>query len=49
MIFRFMLSDNLESAPYIKLLADATLRTIRFKLTLSMLINLVAITLSDAP
>lgn len=41
-----LMSDNLESVPYIKRLADATLRTIRFNLTVSMLINLVAITLS---
>lgn len=41
-----LMSDNLESVPYIKRLADATLRTIRFNLTLSMLINLVAISLS---
>lgn len=41
-----LMSDNLDSVPYIKRLADATLRTIRFNLSLSMLINLVAITLS---
>lgn len=41
-----LMTDNLESVPYIKRLADATLRTIRFNLTLSMLINLMAIILS---
>lgn len=41
-----LLSDDLTCIPYIKRLADATLRTIRFNLSLSMLINLVAMILS---
>lgn len=41
-----LMTDDLSSIPYIKRLANATLRTIRFNLTLSMLINTVAIALS---
>lgn len=41
-----LLAEDLRSIPYIKRLADATLRTIRLNLTLSMLINLAAIVLS---
>ncbi len=41
-----LLNDDLRCIPYIKRLADATLRTIRFNLSLSMLINIVGITLS---
>lgn len=41
-----LMTDDLNSVPYIKRLADATINTIRFNLTVSMLINLVAITLS---
>ena len=41
-----LMTDDLSSVPYVKRLADATLRTIRFNLTVSMLINTAAITLS---
>lgn len=41
-----LMSDNLETIPYIKRLANAMLRTICFNLTVSMMINLVAISLS---
>lgn len=41
-----LMTDDLTCVPYIKRLADATLNTIRFNLTVSMLINIVAITLS---
>lgn len=41
-----LLTEDLRCIPYIKRLADATLCTIRFNLSLSMLINLVAIVLS---
>lgn len=41
-----LLSDDLRCIPYLKRLANATLRTIRFNLSLSMLINAVAIILS---
>lgn len=41
-----LLTEDLRSIPYIKRLADATLRTIRLNLTLSMLINLAGIVLS---
>ena len=41
-----LMNDDLGCVPYIKRLAVATLHTIRFNLTLSLLINAVAITLS---
>lgn len=41
-----LMTDDLSCVPYVKRLADATLRTIRFNLTVSMLINTAAITLS---
>lgn len=41
-----LMNDDLGCVPYIKRLANATLRTIRFNLVLSLLINAVAITLS---
>lgn len=41
-----LLSEDLRCIPYIKRLADAALRTIRFNLSLSLLINLAAIILS---
>lgn len=43
-----LLSDDLSRIPYLKRLADATLRTIRLNLALSLLINLVGIILSVA-
>ncbi len=41
-----LMTNDLSCIPYIKRLADATIRTIHFNLTVSMLINIVAITLS---
>ena len=41
-----LMQHDLCCVPYIKRLANATLRTIRFNLTLSLLLNAVAITLS---
>ncbi len=41
-----LMHHDLGCVPYIKRLANATLRTIRFNLTLSLLLNAVAITLS---
>lgn len=41
-----LMTNDLSCIPYIKRLADATLSTIHFNLTVSMLINIVAITLS---
>lgn len=41
-----LMTDDLCCVPYIKRLANATLNTIHFNLTASMIINLVAITLS---
>lgn len=41
-----LISDNLESLPYLKWLSNATVGTIRFSITLSMVINFAAIVLS---
>lgn len=41
-----LMSDDLSKIPYLKRLSDATVRTIRFSISLSMLINFVAVTLS---
>lgn len=41
-----LLSDNIGKIPYIKRLATATVKTIKFNITLSMIINIIAIYLS---
>lgn len=41
-----LIGDNISKIPYLKRLADATTNTIRFGITLSLCINLVAIILS---
>lgn len=41
-----LMGDTIEKVPYLKRLSNATLKTIRFGISLSMLINLVAVTLS---
>lgn len=41
-----LIGDNISKVPYLKRLADATIHTIRFGITLSLCINLVAIVLS---
>lgn len=41
-----LMSDDLSGIPYLKRLANATLHTIRASITLSMCINLLAVTLS---
>lgn len=41
-----LMSDDLSKIPYLKRLSHATMNTIRFSITLSMCINLLAVTLS---
>ncbi len=41
-----LMQDDLSQVPYLKRLSNATVHTIRFSICLSMLINLVAVTLS---
>lgn len=41
-----LMGDTIEKVPYLKRLSNATLKTIRFGISLSMLINLAAVTLS---
>lgn len=41
-----LMSDDLSKIPYIKRLSDATIRTIKFSIALSMAINCIAIILS---
>ena len=41
-----LMTDDLSRIPYLKWLSDATVQTIRVAITLSMCINLVAVTLS---
>ena len=41
-----LMSENLSKIPYIKRLSDATIRTIKFSIALSMAINCIAIILS---
>lgn len=41
-----LMSDDIAKLPYLKLLSDATVKTIKFSITLSMCINLLAVTLS---
>lgn len=43
-----LIGDDISKIPYLKRLSNATLKTIRFGITLSLLINLVAIILSFA-
>ena len=40
-----LMQDDLSRFPYLKRLSNATVHTIRFSICLSMLINLVAVTL----
>ena len=41
-----LMSDNISKIPYLKRLSNATVKTIKFSITLSMCINFVAIVLS---
>lgn len=41
-----LMSDDISKIPYLKRLSNATLKTIKLSITLSMLINLAAVTLS---
>ncbi len=41
-----LMNDDLSRIPYLKRLSSATVKTIRFSITLSMCINLLAVTLS---
>lgn len=41
-----LMSDDISKLPYLKRLSNATVKTIKFSIALSMLINLVAVTLS---
>ncbi|MBZ3935063.1 heavy metal translocating P-type ATPase [Methanimicrococcus blatticola] len=43
-----LMGDDIEKIPYLKRLSNATIRTIKFNITLSMIINAVAIYLSVA-
>ena len=40
------MSDDITKIPYLKRLSNATVKTIKFSIALSLLINFVAITLS---
>lgn len=41
-----LISDDISKIPYLKLLSNATVRTIKASITLSMIINFIAVTLS---
>ena len=41
-----LMSDDITKIPYLKRLSNATVKTIKFSITLSMCINLLAVTLS---
>lgn len=41
-----LMSDDISKIPYLKRLSNATVRTIKFSITLSMCINFLAVTLS---
>lgn len=41
-----LMSDDIAKLPYLKLLSNATVKTIRFSITLSMCINFIAVTCS---
>lgn len=41
-----LMSDDISKVPYLKRLSNATVKTIKFSITLSMCINFVAVTLS---
>ena len=41
-----LMSDDISKIPYLKHLSNATLKTIKFSITLSMCINFVAVALS---
>lgn len=41
-----LMSDDLSKIPYLKRLSNATVKTIKFSITLSMCINFIAVTLS---
>ena len=43
-----LMGDDIEKIPYLKRLSNATIRTIKFNITLSMIINAIAIILSVA-
>jgi len=41
-----LMGDDISKIPYLKRLSDATIKTIKFSITLSMAINFIAIILS---
>ena len=41
-----LMSDDISRLPYLKRLSNATVKTIKFSITLSMLINILAVLLS---
>ncbi len=41
-----LMSDDISRLPYLKRLSNATVKTVKFSITLSMLINIAAVTLS---
>ena len=41
-----LMGDDISKLPYLKRLSNATVKTIRFSIALSMCINLLAVTLS---
>jgi len=41
-----LMGDDISKIPYLKRLSDATIKTIKFSITLSMAINFMAIILS---
>lgn len=40
------MNDDISKIPYLKRLSNATVKTIRLSISMSMLINLIAVTLS---
>lgn len=43
-----LMGDDVSMLPYLKRLSNATVRTIKFSISLSMLINIIAVVLSVA-
>lgn len=41
-----LMNDDISKIPYLKRLSNATVKTIRLSISMSMLINLIAVTLS---
>ena len=44
-----LMNDDISKIPYLKRLSNATVKTIRLSISMSMLINLIAVTLSVLP